>query len=196
MADKCKWFPCASFCLIYFAVSRLISDTCFLVFCRQVNMHKTNQSFGPAQIAVSEEEFGWFQRFLAMKDDLVGGNSAVYFFTSTQKPCKYLNNYFQAAWAEMGLPESPTFTDVRSAIATHVSCWSPLGLTLCMFVCLTFLNDLFLSSLNRRGTVAALKSIQKLHALCAMIRGRRTSFMSVTCFPSRHGSTGSCLRVW
>ncbi|XP_057184636.1 uncharacterized protein LOC130551100 [Triplophysa rosa] len=85
-----------------------------------VNMHKTNQAFGPAQIALSTEEYKWFERFLGMKDKLVGGTAAKYiFFTSTPNPCKNLNNYFQAAWAEMGLPRSPTFTDLRSAIATH-----------------------------------------------------------------------------
>ncbi|XP_065114058.1 uncharacterized protein [Paramisgurnus dabryanus] len=85
-----------------------------------VNMHKTNQAFGPAQIALSKEEYGWFTRFLEIKDDLVGGPGATFFFfTSSKKPCKNLNNYFQAAWADMGLPGSPTFTDLRSAIATH-----------------------------------------------------------------------------
>ncbi|KAI7789479.1 hypothetical protein IRJ41_010362 [Triplophysa rosa] len=85
-----------------------------------VSMHKTNQAFGPAQIALSAQEYDWFERFLGMKEELVGGAAAKYvFFTSTLNPCKNLNNYFQAAWAEMGLPKSPTFTDLRSAIATH-----------------------------------------------------------------------------
>nr|XP_055049616.1 uncharacterized protein LOC129435188 [Misgurnus anguillicaudatus] len=85
-----------------------------------VKFHKTNQAFGPAQLSATVEEFGWFHRFLALKNRLVGSKTATYFFfTSTPNPCKNLNNYFQGAWVSMGLPGKPNFTDLRTSIATH-----------------------------------------------------------------------------
>ncbi len=52
----------------------------------------------------------------------MGGTAAkVFFFMSKPNPCKNLNAYFQEAWKSMGLPGCPTFTDIRTAIATHVS---------------------------------------------------------------------------
>ncbi|XP_016146086.1 uncharacterized protein [Sinocyclocheilus grahami] len=85
-----------------------------------VTSHKTNQAFGPAQIALTEEEYRWVQRFFGLKDKLPGRADAKYlFFTSTLNPCKNLNNYFQDAWKSMGLPGCPTFTDVRTSIASH-----------------------------------------------------------------------------
>nr|XP_055065247.1 uncharacterized protein LOC129447508 [Misgurnus anguillicaudatus] len=85
-----------------------------------ISLHKTNQAFGPAQLSLTKEEYHWFRRFLALREDLVGGPEAVYFFfTSTSNPCKNLNNYFQGAWVSMGLPGKPTFTDIRTSIATH-----------------------------------------------------------------------------
>ncbi|XP_055027024.2 uncharacterized protein [Misgurnus anguillicaudatus] len=90
------------------------------VFLINVNTHKTNQAFGPAQLALVKEEYGWFKRLLSIKDKLVGGTEAVFFFyTSKKNPCKNLNKYLQMAWKEMGLTGTPTFTDLRSAIATH-----------------------------------------------------------------------------
>ncbi|XP_073730814.1 uncharacterized protein [Misgurnus anguillicaudatus] len=85
-----------------------------------ISLHKTNQAFGPAQLSLTPEEYSWFRRFLAMRDNLVGGPDATHFFyTSTPNPCKNLNNHFQAAWVSMGLPGKPTFTDLRTSIATH-----------------------------------------------------------------------------
>lgn len=96
---------------------RSVSEKAYLI---NVTSHKTNQYFGPAQIALTEEEWGWVQRFLSIKDKLPGGTNPKYlFFTSTPNPCKNLNNYFQDAWKSMGLPGCPTFTDVRSSIASH-----------------------------------------------------------------------------
>ncbi|XP_073729949.1 uncharacterized protein [Misgurnus anguillicaudatus] len=85
-----------------------------------ISLHKTNQAFGPAQLSLKKEEYHWFRRFLALREHLVGGPEAVYFcYTSTPNPCKNLNNYFQGAWVSMGLPGKPTFTDIRTSIATH-----------------------------------------------------------------------------
>nr|XP_055063051.1 uncharacterized protein LOC129446123 [Misgurnus anguillicaudatus] len=82
--------------------------------------HKTNQVYGPAQIVLTKEEYTWALRFLEVKDKLPGGTTAKYFFfTSTPNPCKNLNNYFQEAWKYMDLPGTPTFTDIRTSIASH-----------------------------------------------------------------------------
>lgn len=71
---------------------------------------------------MNAEEYGWLEEFLSMRSILVGGENAHYFFfTSKPSYCKNLNQYFQEAWAGMGLPGTPTFTAVRSSIATHVS---------------------------------------------------------------------------
>ncbi|XP_057204406.1 translation initiation factor IF-2-like [Triplophysa rosa] len=97
--------------------TRSSSTSAFLI---NVALHKTNQAFGPAQLSLTCEEYGWFRHLLRLRDGLVGGPSARYFFyTSTPNPCKNLNNYFQGAWVSMGLPGKPTFTDIRTSIATH-----------------------------------------------------------------------------
>jgi len=82
-------------------------------------------AFGPAQIAVTREEFDWMQRFLKIRRRLPGGSTAkYYFFTSTSKICKKLVTYFRAAWKSMGLTGSPNFTDLRTSIASHVTVFS------------------------------------------------------------------------
>lgn len=79
---------------------------CFL--CQQIKFHKTNQMFGPAQIAVTTEEYGWMQRFLKIRRRLPGGSTAKYFFfTSTSNICKKLITYFRSSWKAMGPPGSP-----------------------------------------------------------------------------------------
>lgn len=102
----------------------------------QISAHKTNQAFGAAQLAMDAEEYGWLEEFLSMRSTLVGGKDAHYFFfTSKPSSCKNLNQYFQEAWAGMGLPGTPTFTDVRTSIATHVSI--PVHVSdVCVCVCL------------------------------------------------------------
>ncbi|XP_067284388.1 uncharacterized protein [Pseudorasbora parva] len=85
-----------------------------------ISSHMTNQAFGAAQLFLDAEEYEWLQDFLSMRSTLVGGNNAYYFFfTSKPSSSKNLNQYFQEAWAGMGLPGTPTFTDVRTSIATH-----------------------------------------------------------------------------
>ncbi|XP_016373395.1 uncharacterized protein LOC107712588 [Sinocyclocheilus rhinocerous] len=89
-------------------------------FVINISAHKTNQAFGPAQLALDQEEYGWLQQFLSLRSTLVGGKNAHYFFfTSKLSSCKNLNQYFQEAWRSMGLPGMPTFTDLRTSIATH-----------------------------------------------------------------------------
>ncbi|XP_073695497.1 uncharacterized protein [Garra rufa] len=90
------------------------------IFLINIMSHKTNQVFGPAQIALTREEYGWMERFLAIRKRLPGGKTAKYFFfTSTTNICKKLITYFREAWKSMGLPGNPSFTDIRSSIASH-----------------------------------------------------------------------------
>ncbi|XP_056589091.1 uncharacterized protein LOC130409250 [Triplophysa dalaica] len=93
------------------------TENAFLI---NIQTHKTNEVYGPAQIVLKEEEYQWAMQFLDVKDQLPGGKEAkFFFFVSTPNPCKNLNNYFQEAWKTMGLPGCPTFTDIRTSIASH-----------------------------------------------------------------------------
>ncbi len=62
----------------------------------------------------------------------------MFFFTSKPSPCKNLNAYFQEAWKSMGLPGCPTFTDIRTAIVTHVSS-DAYCVCVCVSVCMSTL---------------------------------------------------------
>lgn len=98
------------------------AEASFVFMSPQIQTHKTNEVYGPAQIVLKEEEYQWAMQFLDVKDQLPGGREAkFFFFVSTPNPCKNLNNYFQEAWKTMGLPGCPTFTDIRTSIASHVS---------------------------------------------------------------------------
>nr|XP_021331040.1 uncharacterized protein LOC110439393 [Danio rerio] len=89
-------------------------------YVNNITTHKTNRAFGAAQLSLNREKYSWFRRFLALRAGLPGGSQATYFFfTSRASPCRTLNKHFQSAWVSMGLPGKPTFTDVRTAIATH-----------------------------------------------------------------------------
>ncbi|CAM4684078.1 unnamed protein product [Leuciscus chuanchicus] len=76
------------------AVQKAAMDRCYLI---SISSHKDQ----PTQLALSEEEYGW------MREGLVGGGDTHYlFFISKPSSCKNLNQYFQEAWAGMGLPIS------------------------------------------------------------------------------------------
>lgn len=137
--------------------------------CDQNTSHKTNQVFGPAQLALLDEEYEWAKRFLQIKDTLPGGKTAsfiiyLFFFTSTPNPCKNLNNYFQEAWKAMKLLGCPTFTDLRTSIASHISVFSH--------------NHIFLLALWCQN-------------LCAMMFKWQINFTPPTWRQNRPWSTGS-----
>lgn len=60
------------------------------------------------------------RRFLDLRRSLVSRDDAkFFFFISKPNICRNLNVYFQEAWKSMGLDGTPTFTDIRTSIATH-----------------------------------------------------------------------------
>lgn len=71
-----------------------------------------------AQIYMTREEFSWMERWLRIRPSLEPSDDR---FLTTGSPTngKALLTYLQMAWAEMGLPGKPTFTDIRTSIATH-----------------------------------------------------------------------------
>ncbi|KAI2647945.1 PDZ domain-containing protein 4 [Labeo rohita] len=79
------------------AAQKSTSQKAYLV---NVTSHKMNQASGPAQIALTEEEYGWARRFLHLKDQLPDGTDAKYlFFTSmscTIKPVEAPSNKLHA----------------------------------------------------------------------------------------------------
>lgn len=86
----------------------------------QVQDHKTLRKFGKAQVYLDKEEFAWCTKWLELKKRMVATNP--YFFSSFGKgQAKDMVRYIRMAWAEMGLPGSPTVLDIRSAVATYVS---------------------------------------------------------------------------
>lgn len=86
----------------------------------QVVEHKTNKAFGSAQIFLHPSEFKWLEKWLELRKRLRPRTNLV-FFCGSKSHAKNLVKYLQLAWSEMGLPGRPTFIDIRSAVATHVS---------------------------------------------------------------------------
>ncbi|XP_045072045.1 uncharacterized protein LOC123485193 [Coregonus clupeaformis] len=85
-----------------------------------VEEHKTNRDHGMVQMSLTKDEYTWFSDFLKFKHCLPGGKkSQHFFFNSTSTQLKNLPAYLREVWKEMGLPETPTFTDLRTSIVTH-----------------------------------------------------------------------------
>ena len=108
---KLKWLIISVFyfnCLMLF------------IYVLQVDQHKTNRGFGGAQIYLEAEEFKWFTRWLKIRQGMNPKSKRV--IVTEGKGCaKNLVKYFQAAWAEMGLPGKPTFTGIRTTVSSNVS---------------------------------------------------------------------------
>uniref|UniRef100_UPI0009B402EB uncharacterized protein LOC109953939 n=1 Tax=Monopterus albus TaxID=43700 RepID=UPI0009B402EB len=84
----------------------------------RVSEHKTAKDFGPAQIFLEPEEYGWLLKWLEVRE-LCSPQGDRVFFTPGKGPVKNLVRYMQEAWAEMGLPGKPTFIDLRTAVSAH-----------------------------------------------------------------------------
>ncbi|XP_059184683.1 uncharacterized protein LOC131967759 isoform X2 [Centropristis striata] len=82
-----------------------------------VRDHKTLRKFGLAQLYLDGEEYGWCKRWLDLRRRCVATNP--YFFSFGKGQAKDMVRYVRRAWAEMGLPGSPSLLDVRSAVATY-----------------------------------------------------------------------------
>ncbi|XP_070998483.1 uncharacterized protein [Oncorhynchus clarkii lewisi] len=96
-------------------VQRGLSGTCL------INVGNAKQMQTRIQMSLTKEEYSWFSDFLKFKHCLPGGKKAQYFFfNSTNTEIKNLPVYLREAWKEMGLPGSPTFTDLRTSIFSHV----------------------------------------------------------------------------
>ncbi|KAF7198708.1 uncharacterized protein [Nothobranchius furzeri] len=80
--------------------------------------HKTSRFFGYAQVFLKQDEFEWMERWLAVRRTLKPEGNLV-FFGATPRPNKNLVRYLQMAWEEMGLAGKPTFTDLRTAVASY-----------------------------------------------------------------------------
>ncbi|XP_029902451.1 uncharacterized protein LOC115355728 [Myripristis murdjan] len=87
-----------------------------------VKHHKTMATHGRAQITLTPQEYGWFRQYAAIRPKLEGysPNNPNFFFSRLGNPLKKLNDYFQTAWKDCGLPGQPTCGDVRTSMATHV----------------------------------------------------------------------------
>ncbi|XP_056298970.1 uncharacterized protein LOC130211950 [Pseudoliparis swirei] len=93
----------------------LPTETGFVI---TIDEHKTNKDVGGAQIFLTCDEFSWLERWIQVRKNLGPKNQRV-FVTKGAGPVKNLVRYFQTAWAQMGLPGRPTFTDIRTAVSGH-----------------------------------------------------------------------------
>ncbi|XP_033969517.1 uncharacterized protein LOC117469244 [Trematomus bernacchii] len=86
----------------------------------KVEEHKTNESFGTAKLLLTDKEYGWLIDLIQLKTKLAKGKpmSKYVFFNTTFSQDRNLTKYLQRAWLEMQLRGIPTFTSLRSAIAT------------------------------------------------------------------------------
>ncbi|KAI4831495.1 hypothetical protein KUCAC02_001035 [Chaenocephalus aceratus] len=86
----------------------------------KVEEHKTNQSFGLAKMLLSSQEYGWLLSSIQMKNRLTAGSAKPKYvlFNTNASPSSLLTRYLQMAWLEMNLRGVPTFTSLRTAMAT------------------------------------------------------------------------------
>nr|XP_023999391.1 uncharacterized protein LOC112077013 [Salvelinus alpinus] len=86
-----------------------------------INVGNAKQMQTTIQMSLDKEEYSWFTDFLKVKRYLPGGKKdQFFFFNSTNTEIKNLPVYLREAWKEMGLPDSPSFTDLRTSVVSHV----------------------------------------------------------------------------
>ncbi|XP_036072604.1 uncharacterized protein LOC112155864 isoform X2 [Oryzias melastigma] len=85
-----------------------------------ISDHKTRRKFGPATLALTEQEYGWLDRYLIQRHRVDGGLKATTFFhTWSGQPHVKLPDLFKTVWESMGLGVAPTFNLLRSSVATY-----------------------------------------------------------------------------
>lgn len=89
-----------------------------------VHHHKTRSSYGTAQIFLKREEFMWLEQWLKIRARL-RPNTDLVLCSGSKSVNRVIDNHLRNAWSEMGLPGRPTFTDIRTAVATHVKNLNP-----------------------------------------------------------------------
>lgn len=70
-----------------------------------------------AQIYLTQQEFTWLERWLQLREKLQATDNR-FFTTGTQTNGMTLLTSLRTVWDEMGLPGRPTFTDIRTSVAT------------------------------------------------------------------------------
>lgn len=101
----------------------------------QVDEHKTNREFGGAQIFLTFAEFAWLEEWIKIRARSRPSTDAVLITKRGRGPVKGLSRHMQMAWFSMGLPGSPTFTDLRTAVSAHVGSVSPATLPVIIRPC-------------------------------------------------------------
>ncbi|XP_047191692.1 uncharacterized protein LOC124850793 [Scophthalmus maximus] len=91
-----------------------------------IKEHKTNRTFGEAQMFLNPAEFAW----MAVKKSLPDANQFV-LYTKGKGPSKNLNGNLQSAWKDMGLAGVINFTLIRMAVATYIQNKGKRSQTLC-----------------------------------------------------------------
>ncbi|XP_035479710.1 uncharacterized protein LOC118299797 isoform X1 [Scophthalmus maximus] len=80
-----------------------------------IKEHKTNKTFGEAQLFLKREEFAWLERWLAIKKRVPSKESNQFvLFTKRKGPSKNLNNNLQSVWKDMGMVGLINFMIIRS----------------------------------------------------------------------------------
>ncbi|XP_014832612.1 PREDICTED: uncharacterized protein LOC106910487 [Poecilia mexicana] len=82
-----------------------------------IQHHKTNRAFGHAQVFLTAEEFGWLEAWMQIRARLQPTCDLV-FFNTNGRMIEKLSKFTRAAWRELGMPGSPSLTDLRTAVAT------------------------------------------------------------------------------
>ncbi|XP_016516802.1 uncharacterized protein LOC107833086 [Poecilia formosa] len=82
-----------------------------------IKHHKTNRAFGHAQVFLTAEEFRWLEAWMQIRARLQPTCDLV-FFNTNGGMIEKLSKFTRAAWRELGMPGSPSLTDLRTAVAT------------------------------------------------------------------------------
>nr|XP_023659180.1 uncharacterized protein LOC111839470 isoform X3 [Paramormyrops kingsleyae] len=87
-----------------------------------VKDHKTAGSFGRVNMALSKKEYQWLHQFAQLRCELPGFRSLVktFFFTSSGKPFRKLNDTVMDTCLNCGMPKAFTMSQLRSGVLTCI----------------------------------------------------------------------------